>query len=92
MDRIHIDFSKSLGKVKPMHATNNGPVIRTADIENNALHPFNNNLEEFKRAGIPYARTHDSSFYHRYGQEHTIDVLAGNIIPTGKMPIKLNLR
>lgn len=25
-------------------------------------------------------------------QEHTIDVLAGSITPTGKMPIKLNLR
>lgn len=74
MDKIIIDFKKSAGVVKPMHATNNGPVVPLRAIKTHTLHPFNNNLEEFKNAGIPYARTHDASFYHRYGQEHTIDV------------------
>ena len=69
-----VDFSKEMGKMKPMHATNNGPVFRRKDFEGGTLHPFNNNLEEFRRAGIPYARTHDSSFYPRYGMEHTVDV------------------
>ena len=71
---MKVDFSKIIGPMKPMHATNNGPVVQQSDIINGTLHPFNNNLAEFKAAGIPYARTHDSSFYHRYGQEHTVDV------------------
>ena len=74
MSNLKVDFNKTLGAVKPMHATNNGPSVQLKDVENGTLHPFNNNLYEFKNAGIPYARTHDSSFYHRYGQEHTVDV------------------
>jgi len=71
---MKVDFSKEAGKMKPMHATNNGPVVQQSDIQKGTLHPFNNNLNEFKCAGIPYARTHDASFYHRYGLEHTVDV------------------
>ena len=71
---MKIDFNSPIGEMKPMHATNNGPVVQLANIKDGTLHPFNNNLYEFKAAGIPYARTHDTSFYHRYGQEHTIDV------------------
>lgn len=74
MNTISVDFNKGVGKVKPMHATNNGPVVLLNDVKEGTLHPFNNNLEEFKKAGIPYARTHDTSFYHRYGLEHVIDV------------------
>ncbi len=74
MPFISVDFDKPFGKMKPMHATNNGPVVRQSDVKNGTLHPFNNNLNEFKSAGIPYARTHDASFYHRYGLEHTVDV------------------
>ena len=74
MAKLHVDFSRVLGKVKPMHAVNNGPAVRMSDVQNGTMHPFNSNLNEFKNAGIPYARTHDSSFYHRYGQEHTVDV------------------
>lgn len=71
---MKVDFKSVVGKMKPMHATNNGPAVQLKDLEKGKLHPFNNNLYEFKRAGIPYARTHDSSFYYRYGQEHTVDV------------------
>ena len=74
MAKLHVDFSKVHGKVKPMHAANNGPAVRMRDVQNGTMHPFNSNLNEFKNAGIPYARTHDSSFYHRFGQEHTVDV------------------
>ena len=53
-----------------MHCVNNGPV-----------HSFNvdqrvSNLESYRAAGIPYARTHDASFYATYGGEHTIDISA----------------
>ena len=71
---MKVDFSKTLGAVKPMHATNNGPFARANDIKTWTFHPWASNLLEFKNAGIPYARMHDSSFYHRYGQEHTVDV------------------
>ncbi len=71
---MKVDFRKSAGTIKPMHATNNGPAVQLKTLEEGNLHPFNNNLYEFKAAGIPYARTHDASYYHRYGQEHTVDV------------------
>jgi hypothetical protein len=67
-------FDQAVGAIKPMHATNNGPVVLLRDVENGTLHPFNNNLQAFKDAGIPYARTHDTTFYHRFGLEHTVDV------------------
>ena len=38
------------------------------------MHEFNSNLEKYRAAGFPYARTHDTSFYHRFGLEHVIDV------------------
>ena len=71
---MKIDFNSALGKIKPMHATNNGPFASLANIKSGDLHPFSSNFMEFKNAGIPYARTHDSTFYHRYGLEHTVDV------------------
>ena len=74
MAEVKVFFDRAAGSVKPMHATNNGPVVRRSDVEAGTLHPFNNNLEPFREAGIPYGRTHDSSFYHRYGMEHTVDV------------------
>ena len=74
MSRLRVQFQNETGTIKPMHATNNGPVVPLKNLENGTLHPFNNNLAEFANAGIPYARTHDSSFYHRYGMEHTVDV------------------
>ena len=66
MTSVKIDFSKSAGKIKPMHAVNNGPVdggVRGVG-----------NFEAFKTAGIPFARNHDASFFSTYGGEHTVDV------------------
>ncbi len=71
---MQVNFNSSCGSIKPMHATNNGPVVNLKKYAEGDIHPFHCNLNEFKNAGIPYARTHDSSFYHRYGQEHTVDV------------------
>lgn len=70
MNNIKVDFSKSAGKIKPMHAVNNGPVYKFAADQRIT------NLDSYRDAGIPYARTHDASFYSTYGGEHTVDVHA----------------
>jgi len=74
MTHISVNFNESVGRIKPMHAVNNGPAFGLKG----ATQGWGNqsNLEEFRAAGIPYARTHDSSFYPRYGLEHTVDVHA----------------
>ncbi len=68
MDRILVDFSKEVGAVKPMHSVNNGPVYKF-----NADQRITN-IDHYRAAGIPFARTHDASFYATYGGEHTVDV------------------
>ena len=68
MDRIRVDFSSTVGKVKPMHSVNNGPVYKFAPGQRIT------NLDHYKAAGIPYARTHDASFCSSYGGEHIVDV------------------
>lgn len=66
MNTVSIDFSKFDGKIKPMHAVNNGPLARNVR--------GISNFDEYQAAGIPYARNHDASFYSGYGGEHTVDV------------------
>ena len=68
MDKIKVDFSKTLGKVKPMHSVNNGPVYKFAADQRIT------NIDHYRAAGIPYARTHDASFCATYGGEHIVDV------------------
>ena len=68
MDQIIVDFATDLGKVKPMHSVNNGPVYKFAADQRIT------NIEPFRAAGIPYARTHDASFYATYGGEHIVDI------------------
>lgn len=68
MHTVTIDFGKSYGKVKPMHAVNNGPVYKFASDQRIT------NIDSYRAAGIPYARTHDASFYATYGGEHIVDV------------------
>ena len=70
MQNVSVDFSKTLGKVKPMHAVNNGPVYKFAEDQRVT------NIDAFREAGIPYARTHDASFYSDYGGEHCVDIIA----------------
>lgn len=85
MAQVQVNFKKALGKIKPMHATNNGPTAQVngfnpsgeaADTEKHDHHIVGENIYEFAMAGIPYARTHDASFFARYGLEHTVDVAA----------------
>ena len=68
MDRILVDFSNNVGPVKPMHSVNNGPAYKFASDQRVT------NLESYRAAGIPFARTHDASFCSTYGGEHTVDV------------------
>ena len=68
MKMLQIDFSKTTGKIKPMHSVNNGP----AGSECRGT----SNLKYFCDAKIPYMRNHDASFYSGYGGEHTVDVHA----------------
>lgn len=68
MTNVRIDFSKELGKIKPMHSVNNGPVYKFAADQRIT------NIDAYRDAGIPYARTHDSSSYTTYGGEHIVDV------------------
>ena len=66
MQLIKVDFSDICGKIKPMHAVNNGPAgsrVRGTG-----------NFKEYEEAGIPYARLHDASFYSGYGGEFSVDV------------------
>ena len=77
MNKVYVNLEKDVGIIRPMHAVNNGPSCNPYGntgawgVENK-----NGNLEEFITAGIPYARTHDASFYPKYGLSHTVDVHA----------------
>lgn len=70
MNTIKVNFAENKGKIKPMHAVNNGPVYKWASDQRIT------NIDSYRDAGIPYARTHDASFYSAYGGEHTVDVHA----------------
>ena len=83
MNRITVNFNEKTGKMKPMHAVNNGPVCKVGEI--NQGWNDSTNLRAYTTAGIPFARTHDSSFYPRYGLEHTVDVMA--IFPNFKADV-----
>ena len=66
METINVDFSVKKGKIKPMHAVNNGPIV-SRNVSNEHL---------FKEAGIPYIRNHDAAFCANYGGSHTVDIPA----------------
>ncbi len=68
MKQLTVDFLSSKGSIKPMHAVNNGPVYKFSAGQDVS------NLEDYKAAGIPYARNHDASFFWVYGGNHTVDV------------------
>ncbi|MBO5212141.1 MAG: hypothetical protein J6B60_01225 [Clostridia bacterium] len=69
MSTVKIDYSKSIDKIKIMHAVNNGPVFAGKE-------QTRGNQDSYKQARIPYARVHDASFFAGYGGEHTVDVHA----------------
>ena len=67
MSQIKLNFNRTDGKIKPMHAVNNGP---HGQRDNAGYSTF----AYFAEAGIPYARNHDASFFECYGGEYTVDV------------------
>lgn len=69
MSTVSINYSNKLGKIKVMHAVNNGPVVAGKD-------QTRGNELSYQAARIPYARVHDAAFFAGYGGEHTIDVHA----------------
>ena len=67
---VTVDFTRVQGKVKPMHAVNNGPT------KGPRMFPFSGNFDAYREAGIPFARNHDAAFCASYGGEHTVDINA----------------
>lgn len=67
MNTVTFKPSEHCGKIKPLHAVNNGPIKAGSD-------QTRGNFPEYKAAGIPFARNHDASFYSSYGGSHTVDV------------------
>ena len=63
MDEVRIDFKHTTGKIKPLHGLNSGP--------RNSAHGVNN-MENYKAAGIPYARLHD--IMYPFGSGHFVDI------------------
>ena len=69
MKNVFVDFQNIVGKMKPMHAVNNGPVYDADNLEQQI-----GNFEEYKALEIPFARNHDASFCAQYGGEHIVDI------------------
>ncbi|MBQ8375124.1 MAG: hypothetical protein IJX98_06110 [Clostridia bacterium] len=67
MNTVKVDFSKTVGKMKPMHAVNNGPV-------GGGVRAIKGNFQLYQDLKIPYARLHDASFFSSYGGEWSVDV------------------
>ncbi len=68
MNKLSVNFNEERGRVKPMHAVNNGPVYKFGSSQRIT------NIDDFIEAGIPYQRNHDASFFSTYGGNHTVDV------------------
>ena len=64
---ITVDFTRETGPVKPLHGVNNAP-LRI---------PEGSKQDEFKAAGIPFMRTHDTA--GMWGGTHYVDI--PNIFP-----------
>ena len=69
MNKITVDFTKEVGKIKPMHAVNNGPK-KARESQSRG------NFDKWVEIGIPYARNHDASIEYSYGGEHIVDIIA----------------
>ena len=72
MSTLYIDPAKAVGKIKPMHCVNNGPLVSRED-------QVRGNFEAYKALKIPYARNHDASFFAGYGGPHCVDI--GAVFP-----------
>ena len=63
MKEVSVDFSRVVGKIKPLHGLNAGP--------RNGPHGVYN-MDTYRAAGIPYARLHD--ILYPYGAGHYVDI------------------
>ena len=67
MSIVNVNFNNIIGKIKPMHAVNNGPV-------KGGYEQVRSNFDDFKAAKIPYVRNHDASACFTYSAGHAVDV------------------
>ena len=65
MAHVSVDFTRPVGPVKPMNSVNNGPAV-TRGL---------GNLESYRDAEFPFARTHDAAFCPSYGGSHSVDII-----------------
>lgn len=70
MSLVSVNFENTVGRIKPMHATNNGPIGRINNVQmrwgsvtelTRDRYVIGANIYEFAMAGIPYARMYDFS-------------------------------
>ena len=71
MDTIRIDLSRSAGGIKPLNATNGGPIHKR-----HAADQYRSNFDAYRAARIPYSRNHDSAFCDVYGGPYSHDITA----------------
>ena len=69
MSTVNIDLTKRIGKMKVMHAVNNGPCV-SSGVQTRG------NQDDYRAARFKYARNHDAAFHAGYGGEHTVDIHA----------------
>ena len=67
MTELKLFCDKSIGKIRPMHAVNNGPTGKTS-------YEGRGNFDTFAALNIPYVRNHDASLSEAYGSQHVVDV------------------
>ncbi len=63
MSTVIADFSKSYGKVRPLHGVNEGPMTKVFTYDARPL---------FNEAGIPFCRLHDTEY--PYGSGEFVDI------------------
>lgn len=72
METISFDLTKRLGAFKPLNAVNGGPWHKR-----HATDQWRSNLEDYRRARIPYTRNHDANLAGSvYGGPYTVDITA----------------
>lgn len=72
MDTISFDLTKRMGKFKPLNAVNGGPWHKR-----HANDQWRSNMDDYKRARIPYTRNHDSNLAGSvYGGPYAVDITA----------------
>ena len=70
MNKITVDFNKTVGTIKPMNAVNNGPKVPLDP----SVGQNTGNFQDYKALEIPYARNHDAAHCMGYGGEHIVDI------------------